>query len=190
MANRGRSRLVFVTQQGGESVPDAPTEPEFVTGARLFDALIDEARASLTARNVAPALLGVRRVGRWRGARIVRQGTAWHVGVLLVADDAVYATGDVIRAVDGSRRGYTADASRERAERGYEAFRGGFAVGDTVHVGWTTIDRSVLAAAGASGPVAILQGIPHVRWSPAGAPMPLADYLAERIDLLSGPAAP
>lgn len=117
----------------------------------------------------------------------MRAEKAWHLGVLLLTTGAVYATGEVIRAVDGSRRGYIAEASRARAERGYEAFRGGFAVGETVHVGWTPIDPDVLRKTGVSGPVTIVDNIPYVQWSAAGAPMALARYLAERIALVTDP---
>jgi hypothetical protein len=44
-------------------------------------------------------------------------GEAWHVGVLLIADAEVYATGEILRARAEAVRGYTAEAQRARSER-------------------------------------------------------------------------
>ena len=45
----------------------------------------------------------------------------------LIADAAVYATGEILRARTEAPRGYTAQAQRERSERAAAAARGGFA---------------------------------------------------------------
>jgi len=144
--------------------------------------LLDAARASL--RDVAQEALGREKTSRWRAPRIVRAGSAWHVGVLLIAADAVFATAEVLRAAAPVRRGYAAESARTRAERRAEASRGGFRDGETVHVGWTRIDLDAIAAGGASGPLVLVDGVPSVRWSPAAGLMPLAAYLDERIALL------
>ncbi|MDT0158309.1 glutaminase [Microbacterium sp. ARD32] len=128
--------------------------------------------------------LGVVRTSRWRADRIVRAGDAWRLGVLLLTDDAVLAAGEVLRAAEEVRRGYTAESSRARAERRAMARRGGFAEGEIVHVGWVTLDPDAVDAGGASGPLALLDGRPAVRWSPAGGLMPLAGYLDEKVALL------
>lgn len=128
--------------------------------------------------------LGEERSSRWRGDRIVRVGEAWHVGVLLLTDDRALATSEVLRAADPGRRGYTAESARQRAARRQMALRGGFAEGEVVHVGWSTIDVDVVDAGGSSGPLASIDGVPHVRWSGAGAYTPLDAYLGERIDLM------
>ncbi|MBS1697988.1 MAG: glutaminase [Actinobacteria bacterium] len=148
--------------------------------------LLDRARAALV--DVPQEALGREKTSRWRAPRIVRAGSAWHVGVLLIADDAVYATAEVLRSAAPVRRGYAAESARARAERRAEASRGGFADGETVHVGWTPIDVAAVAAGGASGPLSVVDGVPSVRWSAAGGSVPLAGYLDERIALLHGAA--
>lgn len=147
-----------------------------------FDALLVGARAALA--EVPREALGREKTSRWRAPRIVRTGSAWHVGVLLIADDAVFATAEVLRAAAPVRRGYAAESARARAERRAEASRGGFRDGETVHVGWTEIDMDAVAAGGSSGPLALRDGVPSVRWSSAGGYMPLQAYLGERIALL------
>lgn len=130
--------------------------------------------------------LGEERDSRWRGKRIVRVGEAWHLGVLLLTDTHALATAEVLRAADPGRRGYTAESARERAERRAEALKGGFDEGEVVHVGWSVIDLDAVDAGGASGPLALVDGIPSVRWSAAGGFMPLEAYLRERVELLRG----
>lgn len=153
------------------SEPDAP-----------LGALLDDARTALS--GVPQEALGREKTGRWRAPRIVRVGSAWHVGVLLIAGDALYATAEVLRAAAPVRRGYAAESARARAERRAEASRGGFDDGETVHVGWTPIDLDAVAAGGSSGPLALVDGVPSVRWSAAGSLMPLSAYLDDRIALL------
>jgi hypothetical protein len=135
-----------------------------------------------------------RLLGISRAPRIERRGAAWHLGVLLLTDDTVLATGDVVRARHEARRGYAAASQRQRAELQAAASRGGFAEGETVHLGWQVLDLDALAPAGAGGAAAStvlidVDGVPSVRWSPAGAPMPLEAYLAERVALLLEPPA-
>lgn len=151
------------------------------------------ASALLTAavQNLAGApreALGEQRESRWRGRRIVRVGEAWHLGVLLLTETHALATAEVLRAAEPGRRGYTAESARERAERRAEALRGGFDEGDVVHVGWSMIDVDAVDAGGSSGPLALVDGVPSVRWSTAGGFMPLEAYLRERIALLRGSA--
>lgn len=133
--------------------------------------------------------LGEERNSRWRGRRIVRVGEAWHLGVLLLTETHALATAEVLRAADPGRRGYTAESARERAERRAEALRGGFDEGEVVHVGWHVIDVDAVDAGGSSAPLALLDGVPSVRWSTAGGYMPLEAYLHERVTLLRDAAA-
>jgi hypothetical protein len=147
-------------------------------------ALITQARESL--QGIAKEGLGEERSSRWRGERILRVGEAWHIGVLLITEDHVLATGEVIRAADAGRRGYTAESARERAVRRQEALRGGFEEGEVAHVGWSVIDVDAVDAGGASGPLAMLDGVPSIRWSTAGGYMPLEAYLRERLELMRG----
>ncbi|HWK78456.1 glutaminase [Microbacterium sp.] len=129
--------------------------------------------------------LGEERSSRWRGDRILRIGEAWHVGVLLLADDRVLATGEVLRAADPGRRGYTAESARERAARRQMALRGGFREGEVAHVGWSVIDVDAVDAGGASGPLAMRDGVVSVRWS-GSSWRPLEKYLREQLELLAG----
>lgn len=130
--------------------------------------------------------LGRQRTSRWRADRIVRAGSAWHLGVLLLTDDSVLSTAEILRAAESVRRGYTAESARDRAERRAQARRGGFAEGEVVHVGWEVLDVAAVDAGGASGPLETVDGVPSVRWSPGGALVPLRGYLDERIALLLG----
>lgn len=108
---------------------------------------------------------------------------AWHLGVLLVGDADLAATGSVLRADEEVRRGFAAESQRERAVLRGMAFRGGFATGETLHVDWTPLDTTHLAAGGSVGPLIWEGERLMVRWSPAGFLLPLDDYLDERIRL-------
>ncbi|WP_345801460.1 glutaminase [Microbacterium sp. AZCO] len=155
-----------------------------------LDALFDAARARLRTlpREALGELVQPRRVlGMPRAPRIVSRGDAWHLGVLLVTEDAVLATGDIVRARTEARRGYAAESQRRRAELAAAARRGGFAEGQTVHIGWSVVDLGAVAAGAASGPLSLVDGVPSVRWSSSGGWMPLSAYLDERIALLEQP---
>lgn len=146
-------------------------------------ALLQDARRQLA--GVPKEGLGEEKHSRFRGDRIVRIGEAWHVGVLLLTDDAALATAEVLRAADAGRRGYTAESARERAARREWALRGGFDEGEVAHVGWSVIDVDAVDAGGSSGPLAMVDGVVQVKWSNAGGYMPLEEYLRERIALLT-----
>ena len=155
-----------------------------------LEALLDGARARL--RGLPREALGVvvvpRRVlGISRAMRVQPSGTAWHLGVLLLTDDAVLSTGQIIRARAEAPRGFTAESQRERAALAGAARRGGFDEGQTVHVGWQKLDTDAVTAGAASGPLCLQAGVPSVRWSAAGGWVPLAGYLDERIALLAEP---
>jgi hypothetical protein len=146
--------------------------------------LLDDARRRLS--GTPREGLGRLRASRWRADRIVPAGDAWHLGVLLLTDDAVLATGEILRAAEEVRRGYTADSARARAERRAQARRGGFSEGEVVHVGWQVLDVDAVDGGAASGPLALIDGEPSVRWSPSGGLIPLAGYLDDKIALLRG----
>lgn len=149
-------------------------------------ALIDAARARLAGSSrerLGDWASSRRLLGIGRAPRIVPVGEAWHVGVLLIGDAEVYATGEVLRARADAPRGYTAQSQRERSERAAAAARGGFADGEVVHLGATALDLDALARGEASGPLTLVDEVPHVRWSVSGPPRPLADYLAEQLEL-------
>lgn len=152
-------------------------------------AVIDAARSLL--RGVPQEALGELRPARrtfgiTRAPRIVAVGHAWHLGVLLLTDEGVAATGDIVRAREEVRRGYTAESQRRRAELAGAARRGGFEEGQVVHLGWRPLDLDEVDAA--SSPLALSdEGIVSVRWSTAGLLVPLERYLQERIELWENP---
>ena len=153
-------------------------------------ALLSDARAALSEvpREALGELRAPRRLlGITRPARIVRVGDAWHLGVLLLGMDALFATGDVIRARHDAPRGYTAESQRARAELAAAARRGGFAEGETVHIGWRMLDPEAILQGAASDPLVLAGGVPSVRWSAAGGYVPFDAYLRERIELLAHP---
>lgn len=148
--------------------------------------MLDAARARLAAAPREPLgewASGRRLLGFGRSPRIVRVGEAWHLGALLVGAEALYATGEVLRAREDVVRGFTAQSQRERAERAAAAFRGGFAEGETVHLGWSPIDVEAVDAGGASGPLSGAGGTVMIRWSASAAARPLADYISDQLAL-------
>ncbi|MBZ4487567.1 glutaminase [Microbacterium sp. cx-55] len=145
------------------------------------------ALADLPTENLGQWTTPRRILGVPRAPRVAPAGTAWHLGVLLVTDDAVLGTGDIIRAREEVRRGFAAESQRERAAIAAAAFRGGFPEGVAVHIGWTVLDPSALDRGAASGPLAVCDGRPAVRWSASGGYQPLEGYLRERIALLRTP---
>ncbi|WP_374311403.1 glutaminase [Microbacterium sp.] len=154
--------------------------PELFAAAR--------ARLADAPREGLGELVEPRRIlGLGRAPRIVPRGTAWHLGVLLLTDDAVLATGEILRARTEARRGYTAESQRVRAELAAAARRGGFDEGATVHLGWRMLQPDAVDRGEASGPLALVDGVPSVRWSAAGGYQQLARYLDERIALLLDP---
>lgn len=156
----------------------------------IVEALFADARARLKGapREALGELEQPRRIlGVARPARIRPRGTAWHLGVLLLTDDAVLATGEVVRAREEARRGYAAASQRRRAELAAAARRGGFAEGAPVHIDWRMLDLGALGRGASSGPLNVVDGVSSVRWSAAGGWMPLPRYLDERIALLLDP---
>ncbi|WP_278103553.1 glutaminase [Microbacterium proteolyticum] len=128
---------------------------------------------------------GRRLLGIPRAPRIVDRGRAWHLGVLLLTDGGVLATGDIVRSRAEVRRGFAAESQRRRAELSAAAHRGGVPEGETVHIGWRALDPAALDAR--TAPLALRDGALSVRWSAQGGYLPLARYLDERIDLLVHP---
>ncbi|KAA9107890.1 glutaminase [Microbacterium rhizomatis] len=158
-----------------------------------MSALSDLFEAARERLSGAPAeslgeLVTPRRVlGVARAPRIVPRGVAWHLGVLLVTESAVLATGEIVRSRHEAPRGFTAETQRRRSELSAAAFRGGFAEGTAVHIGWNELDLDAIERGTASGPLAMIDGVAAVRWSSAAGFVPLAAYLDERIALLIEP---
>jgi hypothetical protein len=154
------------------------TVDDLLAAAR--DRLVDAPRERIGELQEGRRLLGIP-----RAPRIVDRGRAWHLGVLLLTDDAVLATGDIVRSRTEVRRGFAAESQRRRAELAAAAQRGGVPEGETVHIAWHPLDLSALDDR--SAPLALRDGEPAVRWSAQGGYMPLARYLDERVDLLVHP---
>ena len=152
--------------------------------------LLDDARARLAdaPREALGELVVPRQVlGMGRSPRIVRRGAAWHLGVLLLTDDGVLATGDIVRARAEVRRGFTAESQRRRAELAAAARRGRHRRGRGRAHRVGALDVDAVDRGAASGPLALRDGVPSVRWSAAGGYVPLSAYLDERIELLRHP---
>ena len=105
----------------------------------------------------------------------------------MAIDAAIEVTGDIVRARQEARRGYTAESQRRRAELAAAARRGGLAEGETVHIGWRMLDADAVDRGEASGPLSSVGGVVSVRWSAAGGFLPLERYLDERVGLLLEP---
>lgn len=153
--------------------------------------LLNAARARLVAADAPRERLGEvvrpRVLAGLRAPKIVPRGDAWRLGVLLVGESTVYAAGNVVRAGDPGRRGFASDAARARAEVAAAATRGGFGDGETVHLDWKVLDLAALGRGEPTGPLALVNGTPSIRWSPAAGHVPLAGYLEERVALLLQP---
>lgn len=169
--------------------------------------LVREAVDRLARAGVAPEVLGrrlePRRVlGVGRARRVVAVGSAWRLGALLLTRDGELATsGSVVRAAPAVRRGFPAQATRDRADLGAAAVRGGIAPGSTVHLDWQWVGLSRLAVDGEAGPLLLAGGdaadvgaaADHdggaadpevlVRWSQKAQPVPLTAWLRERCEL-------
>lgn len=126
-------------------------------------------------------------LGVGRAFRIVPFRRAWRLGVILLDDTSAYEVGEVFRARDAGRRGYTADTARERAAYAEAALRGGVPEGESVHIGWNEFDADALAAGRASNGISFDGGVAMIKWSKSGARMPLDAYLNERVDLACNP---
>ncbi|GAA3774128.1 hypothetical protein GCM10022240_27420 [Microbacterium kribbense] len=156
--------------------------------------MMDAARRRLAEADAPRERLGElvqprRILGMTRPLKIAPGVRVWHLGALLVADDAVLATGAILRAREEVRRGFTAESQRERAALAGAARRGGFAEGEVVHYDWTRLDLDAVARGEASGPLLVIDGVPSIHWSRAGGYTGLQGYLDERIELLEHPPA-
>jgi len=119
-------------------------------------------------------------------------GRVWRVGALLIGsspetDGGVWATGSITRVTEPGRSQYQSVSAEVRRAYRAAAAKGHFAAGETVNHGAVPIpvDETLVAA---DGVLFIADDVPSVRWSPtAGAAVPLADYLADRVGLLVDP---
>lgn len=124
-----------------------------------------------------------------RSPRVVLRDEVWHLGVLLIGSEHLYATGEIVRSREPARRGYTAESQRARAGLAEAAFRGGILPGTAVHLGWRRLDVLSLGdpASLESAPLAVVDGQLRVRWSTAGGFMDAESYVRERVELVRHP---
>lgn len=148
--------------------------------------ILDTARQRL--RGSPKERLGVhadqrRILGITRAPRILPVAEAWHLGVLLIGDEGLAATGRILRAHTEVRRGFTAESQRERAGWEAAARRGGFGEGETFHLDWTPIELDDVVSGEDTRTVLLRDGRAYVRWSASGALRLLGDYIDELISL-------
>jgi hypothetical protein len=109
-------------------------------------------------------------------------GRAWRLGDLLLSEDGrLWAVDRVTRATPP--KDFSSDktiAGEERRELQRAAAQGRFEPGDVVNVGFSAVNPE---APDAMGPLAMVDGVPHVRTGPR-ASRPLEAYLRERAELL------
>lgn len=121
---------------------------------------------------------GIRRRPRMRPL-----GRVWRLGVLLLdADGAFLATGEVTRATPPGHPNFQSASGEARRAHRAAAFAGPFARGEVVNFDARPIDPEAPAE-----PILVEGDRVFVRWSPAGAPAPLDAYLEERVALLAHP---
>lgn len=166
-------------------------------GVERARALLSEAALTLRAAAVPDealgeyvepkAVLGIRREPTMRSL-----GRVWRLGALLIgsspeAAGQVWATGRITRVTDPGRSQFVSVSAEVRRAYRAAAAKGHFGAGDTVNHGATPIplDESLV---GSGGVLFVEDAEPLVRWSPtAGAAVPLASYLADRVGLLVDP---
>ncbi|KXC05106.1 hypothetical protein [Microbacterium hominis] len=167
------------------TVPSA-SGADVPVGPGLLDAILDDARRRLVGtpkERLGDWAHARRLLGFGRAPRIVPVGEAWHVGVLLIGDADLFATGEVLRARTEAIRGYTAEAQRARSERAAAAARGGSADVEVLHLGGRAAVLQPVRASYRRRPHGLVDGIPLVTFPPAGARRPLADYLDDQLSL-------
>lgn len=144
-----------------------------------------QARTEVLAEYVPPR----RKLGIPRPATMRVLGRVWRLGVLLLAEDGtLYAVGETLRVMDPGTRSTPSRTAEVRKALREAARRARIAEGETVNHGAFRIDLDAVDAD--TAPLALRDGLVHVRWNPVGAPgalVPLASYLSERIDLLVHP---
>jgi hypothetical protein len=120
-----------------------------------------------------------------------RIGSVWRLGVLLLdRSGTLRATGTLVRATPPGRPQNLSRSVEDRRALRAAAQRGGFRPGETLVFDAPVIDLDPSALRASRGPLFLRDGRPLVRWSASAADADardLADYLAERVDLLIHP---
>lgn len=172
-----------------ETAPGADAHPET---ARLLAAATARLAAEGARDEVLAEYIPPRRVLLIQRESTMRPlGRVWRVGpILLARDGAVYATGEITRAVDPLWPGYqSVSAERRRDYRG-AAFRSRIADGDTVNHGAPRLALDEATLSGGTGPIFLREGQPLITWSASlgrAAAAELSGFLDDRISLLLAP---
>ena len=174
---------------------DAADEAAVALAREHVARAVAELAAASARTEVLAEFVPERRVlGLPRAARMTAADRVWRLGALLLdAHGRVYATGRVVRAERPARRSIPAEAIAEQRAYRAAAVKGGIAEGETVVFDAPELVLTVEALRSGRGPLVLasIAGTPEVvvRWDPgrADAVVPLAAYLADRVDLLVHP---
>jgi hypothetical protein len=129
------------------------------------------------------------RVATLRGAfgrtKLRAVGPVWRLGVLcLAADGAVFATGEVIMVTEPTHPNFRNELAVARNELRALLRRAGLPVGATA-----VLDARPLDVDAPESPLFATDDGLAVEWTAGGSPIPFADYLTERVELLVGGAS-
>jgi hypothetical protein len=129
------------------------------------------------------------RVATLRGAfgrtKLRAVGAVWRLGVLcLSADGAVFATGEVIMVTEPTHPNFRNELAVARNELRALLRRAGLPVGATA-----VLDARPLDVDAPESPLVATDDGLAVEWTAGGSPIPFADYLTERVELLVGGAS-
>jgi hypothetical protein len=129
------------------------------------------------------------RVATLRGAfgrtKLRAVGAVWRLGVLcLSADGAVFATGEVIMVTEPTHPNFRNELAVARNELRALLRRAGLPVGATA-----VLDARPLDVDAPESPLVATDDGLAVEWTAGGSPIPFADYLTERVELLAGGAS-
>lgn len=171
----------------GEAQGEAGSDAAIAAG---LTELLKATAATLAERGAKDEAIGELRQPRkillvTRAAVMEPIGRAWRLGVVLLdRDGRLYATGKITRAVvPGHPTGLSASVEQRRADR-LAASRGRFAPGDVINYEVTAIPIDIAAMREGTGPIALRDGEAVVRL-PTGGSVPLAAYLADRVEVMN-----
>lgn len=150
--------------------------------------------ASIPTEALAEYITPRRAFLRTKPATMRAIGEVWRLGSLLLDTEArLYTAGHATRSAERGRPGYQSVSKEERREIAAAALRGGYPIGTAVNYDAIPVPFPFTPegfALGNDGPVGLSEGELRVRWR-AGAPLEgapsLANYLAERVGLLTDP---
>jgi plasmid stability protein len=152
-----------------------------VDAEEVVDATVEKLRDAGAPTEVRVAALR----GAFGRTKLRPVGEVWRLGALCLADDGtVFATGDVLVVTRPTHPNHRSAAALARNELRAVLLRAGVPEGATA-----VIDARPLDLDAADPPLVALDDGLGVLWTPGGAAVPFAAYLAERADLLLHPPA-